>query len=186
MNKVSEFFYQKSNWITALLITGVTFGYLFIIFIERSRCFELESGLKSLGTSFGFKLAEVEQFLSARTPEMINCYIEFLNKWDNLFAILYGLMYTIWISFLFKNNLFRFKWINLFPLTQSVFDFFENFKLSQISNMFLLNDVVEQSNVQMASMFTRLKWACSAITLMLLIAGLVLLISKKIRASSKV
>ena len=62
------------------------------------------SAVKSLGTSLGFGQAEIFAFLSERSDQMIAAYINFNQVWDTLFGLIYGVMYVVWVSLLFKSH----------------------------------------------------------------------------------
>ena len=85
----------------------------------------VDDDMKSLGTSFGFDYADIIVFLAARTDEMINAYINFNKVWDTLFGLIYGLMYVVWMSVLFKPFAQKVGFLNLFPFAQVLFDWFK-------------------------------------------------------------
>lgn len=182
MNSISNFFYKRSSFLVVIIATSITFAYLFLIFIDKSKCFELENdSVKSLGTSFGFSLENVQAFFTGRTAEMLACYIDFILIWDNIFALLYGFMYVVWLSNLFKPYSTKFKWLNLLPLLQTIFDWLENFKLAQLAKSHLAGNQLLASDVQLASVFTMVKWAFSGIIFLLVMVGVVLLITRAIK-----
>ncbi|MDP4964064.1 MAG: hypothetical protein NWQ55_03255 [Salibacteraceae bacterium] len=182
MKTLSQFFYQKSSVLLALLLTAVSFAYLFLVLKGKALGFELEAGAeRSLGTQFGFQAADVLDFFSARTHEMINAYIDFNQIWDTIFALTYGLMYVAWVSVLFKPFSAKASLINLFPLAQVVFDWLENFQLASLANQFLANGDISTSQAQAASVFSMIKWACSGLTFILLLVGIILAIARAIR-----
>ena len=85
----------------------------------------VDGDMKSLGTSFGFGHADITVFLAARTDEMTKAYINFNKVWDTLFGLIYGLMYVVWTSVLFKPFVQKFGYLNLFPFAQVLFDWFK-------------------------------------------------------------
>ena len=76
---MSSFFYRKSTLLNTIIITAITFGYLFLVFLDAAKCFEVDSSNISLGTSFGFSTMNVQKFFSIRNSKMINCYQEILS-----------------------------------------------------------------------------------------------------------
>ena len=178
---LSEIFYQKSNFMIAFFLTSIFIGYLYLVMISKSKSFELaDGGIKSLGTSFGFDQSDVIVFFASRTDEMITGYIQFNQIWDTLFGLTYGLMYVVWVSVLFKPFTERLGVLNLFPLIQVVFDWLENYNLVSIGNQYLADGLTSSSNVQMASVFSMIKWACSGLTSTFILLGILLLISRTI------
>lgn len=179
MKRFSSFFYSRSSISLAIVLTLLTFGYLFIFMIDASKCFAVSGdGVKSLGTSFGFDQATVLEFFSSRTSEMLNCYIEFNTIWDNIFGILYGLMYVMWLSYLLKPSAAKFKWLNLLPFAQVIFDWLENLQLTMLTNSFLSSGTISSSGVQFASTFSILKWMCSSLTFLFILIGIGLRIKR--------
>ncbi len=175
MKKLSQFFYSKSTLIVALILTALTFLYMYFVMMEAAKGFELSnSNIKTLGLSFGFDLEMVQTYLSSRSTEMVRSYKEFNSIWDNIVALLYGLMYVAWLSLLFKSSAKKFGIFNLFPLAQSIFDWLENFKLSQIVDIYLENGQIDASDVQIASVFCMVKWVCSGVIFVLIIIGVIL------------
>lgn len=171
---ISSFFYNKSSLVVAFISTVVVFAYLFLIFIDKSKCFETaDSSVKSLGTSFGFSYEMVNKFFLARSEDMLICYKVFNRIWDNIFALLYGSMYTIWLSYLLQPWSSKTKFINLLPFVQTIFDYLENFKLGQITQSFLDQNDLSVSAVQWASSFSMIKWICSFLVFLLVIIGTV-------------
>jgi hypothetical protein len=182
IGRVSQFFYTKSNVLVAFLLTATSFSYLFLVMMGQAAGFELaDSQIKSLGTSFGFDQADVMVFLTARTDEMITAYIEFNRLWDPIFALTYGLMYVAWVSVLFKPFSQQAGFLNLFPLAQVIFDWLEDYELATLANQYLADGVISATNAQLASVFSMLKWACSGLTYILILIGIVLLSVRAIR-----
>ena len=187
MKKLSDFFYNKSTLLVAIAMTVITCTYLYVIFIDRSTCFEIANAeVKSLGTSFGLNYEIVEKFFQVRTPEMIACYKRFNIIWDNIFALLYGFMYVFWLSFLLRNYSTKFKLLNLLPFVQSIFDCFENYILVQISNTVLKNELIPPMQVQFLSYFLTAKWIVSGIVFLLIFIGIGLKLKDFIKGRKKI
>ena len=187
MNKLSLFFYKKSTLITALLATLLTFGYLFFVLIGATKCFEIEGDtIRSFGLSFGFSAETVKAFFAARNTEMITCFIELHNIWDNIYSILYGVMHVVWLSFIFKPSALKIKWLNLIPFVQVIFDWLENFKMNQLANDYINTGQIDEFDVQLASTFGMIKWSIYGLIILLILIGIVISIlnsTKKSKAS---
>ena len=178
----SNFFYQFSSIWIAILLTIVFIGYLVLILMVKSTGFELSDGnIKSLGTSFGFDKADIVLFLATRTKEMIEAYINFNQIWDTVFGLIYGLMYVVWVSVLFKPFSKKVGVLNLFPFIQVLFDWLENYTLAAVANQYLADGVFSSVNAKLASIFSIFKWVCSGLTLTLILIGAILMIAQAIK-----
>ncbi len=178
----SNFFYQFSSIWIAILLTIVFIGYLVLVLMVKSTGFELSDGnIKSLGTSFGFDEADIVLFLATRTKEMIEAYINFNQIWDTLFGLIYGLMYVVWVSVLFKPFSKKVGVLNLFPFIQVLFDWLENYTLAAVANQYLADGVFSSVNAKLASIFSIFKWVCSGLTLTLILIGAILMIAQAIK-----
>lgn len=186
MKKVSDFFYQKSSLLTATIMTIVTFGFIYFVLIDAAKCFEIaDTSVKSLGTSFGYSYEMVRDFFAARTTKEIECYKELNLIWDNIFAVLYGLMYIFWVSLALKPFAYKTKFLNLLPALQVILDWLENFSLIKIANTYLSENQILASDVSLASLFTMIKWICFALIYVLLIGGIIMRIVKWIKISNQ-
>jgi hypothetical protein len=190
MTRLSNYFYNKASLLTAIILTILTFSYLFLVMTDIAKGFEIvDATTQSLAMSFGFSYEMVEAYLSIRTAEMISVFIEFNRIWDNIFALLYGLMYILWISLLFKPYSAKAKWLNLFPITQTIFDWLENFQLAKLATYYLENprfvnkdflpsswgsNVFFENNVQFASIFGMAKWTASTLIFIIVFVGIIL------------
>ena len=178
----SNFFYQFSSIWIAILLTIVFIGYLVLVLMVKSTGFELSDGnIKSLGTSFGFDKADIVLFLATRTKEMIEAYINFNQIWDTVFGLIYGLMYVVWVSVLFKPFSKKVGVLNLFPFIQVLFDWLENYTLAAVANQYLADGVFSSVNAKLASIFSIFKWVCSGLTLTLILIGGILVIAQAIK-----
>ena len=179
---ISNFFYRNSTFLVAVCLTITFIGYLFLVMMSKSTGFELSDGnIKSLGTSFGFDEADVILFFAVRTKEMIEAYINFNQIWDTLFGLIYGLMYVVWVSVLFKSFFRKVGILNLFPFIQVLFDWLENYTLAALANQYLADGVFSSVNAKLASIFSIFKWLCSGLTLTLILIGAILVIAQAIK-----
>ena len=177
----SQFFYQKSNFITAILATVIFIGYLLLVMMDKGAGFEVaDSNIRSLGTSFGFDQVDVIAFLSIRSDEMVTAYITFNQVWDVLFGVIYGLMYVVWVSVLFKPICDKVGRLNLVPVLQVIFDWLENYELALLAHQYLSDGMISAPNANLASVFSMLKWACSGLTYTLILIGIILMIMRAV------
>ena len=186
LSRVSRFFYAKSNLITALIATAVFVGYLLFVLTAQGKAFAVaDSAVKSLGTSLGFGQAEILAFLSERSPQMISAYINFNLVWDTLFGLIYGVMYVVWVSVLFKSHSQRFGILNLLPFGQVIFDWLENASLAAVSNEYLAEGTVSSSTALLASTFSATKWVFSLLTYVVILVGIVIRIRVALKRRSQ-
>ena len=182
VSRLSHFFYQNSGLVIAIFFTTAFIGYLFLIMMGKAVAFELaDDNMKSLGTSFGFNHADIIAFLAARTDEMINAYINFNKVWDTLFGLIYGLMYVVWMSVLFKPYTQKVGFLNLLPFAQVLFDWLENYALASLANQYLIDGLISSPIAKLASVFCMLKWVCSGFTSTLILVGIILMIAQTIK-----
>jgi hypothetical protein len=186
LSRASQFFYTKSNLITALLATSVFAGYLLFILTGKGKAFEVaNSSIKSLGTSLGFGQVEILAFLAERSDQMINAYINFNQVWDSLFALIYGVMYVTWVSILFKPYSKKFRVLNLLPFAQVLFDWFENFSLAALSKQYLADGTISSSTALFASTASAIKWAFSLLVYGVILVGAVMRIAGALKRRSQ-
>ena len=182
VTRSSHFFYQNSSIVIAVFSTIFFISYLFLIMMGKAVGFELADGsMKSLGTSFGFNHADIVAFLAARTDAMINAYINFNKVWDTLFGLIYGLMYVVWISVLFKPFAQKVGFLNLFPFAQVLFDWLENYALASLANQYLVDGLISLPIAKLASVFCMFKWVCSGLIFTLILVGIILRIARVIK-----
>jgi hypothetical protein len=185
LSRASRFFYTKSNLITALLATSVFAGYLLFFLTERGKAFEVaNSSIKSLGTSLGFGQVEILAFLSERSDQMINAYIDFNQVWDSLFALIYGVMYVVFVSILFKPYSKKVGVLNLLPFGQVLFDWLENFFLATLSKQYLADGTISSSTSLFASTSSSIKWVFSLLVYGVILVGAVIRIAGALKRRS--
>jgi hypothetical protein len=185
LSRASRFFYTKSNLITALLATSVFAGYLLFFLTEKGKAFEVaNSSIKSLGTSLGFGQVEILAFLSERSDQMINAYIDFNQVWDSLFALIYGVMYVVFVSILFKPSSKKVGVLNLLPFGQVLFDWLENFFLATLSKQYLADGTIASSTSLFASTSSSIKWVFSLLVYGVILVGAVIRIAGALKRRS--
>ena len=182
----SRFFYARSNLLAALLATAVFAGYLIFVLMGKGAAFEVaNSSVRSLGTTLGFGQTEILAFLAERSEQMILAYINFNQVWDSLFALVYGVMYVIWVSVLFKPYSKRATILNLLPFGQVVFDWLENFALATLSNEYLAGGAISSTTAALASTFSTIKWVFSLLVYGVILVGIVMRVVRAIKKRSQ-
>ena len=174
LNRLSGFFYAKSTLVTALLATAVFAGYTVLILSGQGKAFEVAgSSVRSLGTSLGFGQAEVLAFFGERSGEQISAYITFNQVWDSLFGVIYGVMYVVWVSVVFKPYSLRVGLLNLLPFGQVLFDWLENVSLAALSNEYLADGTISSSTALLASTASSAKWVIALLVYAVILVGIV-------------
>ena len=186
LSRASQFFYTRSNLVTALLATFVFAVYLVLFLREQGTAFEVaNSSVRSLGTSLGFGQAEILAFLAERDDQMISAYINFNLVWDSLFGLIYGVMYVVWVSLLFKPYSQKVGILNLLPFGQVVFDWLENSALATASTQYLADGTISSSTALFASISSTMKWVFSLLVYGLIVIGIVLRIVGALKRRSQ-
>ncbi|MSW38322.1 MAG: hypothetical protein F2839_01540 [Actinobacteria bacterium] len=169
----SGFFYTKSNLATAFLATSVFASYLLFFLTRQGKAFEVaNSSVKSLGTTLGFGQAEILAFFAERSDQMIDAYISFNQVWDSLFGLIYGVMYVVWVSILFKPYSQKIGLLNLLPFAQVLFDWLENFALATLSRQYLADGTISSSTALLASTSSSIKWIFSLLVYGVIFGGI--------------
>jgi hypothetical protein len=181
MKKLSDFFYKKANWISCILFTAIMVTYAALVMGGKSACFQeqLPEGFNVLGLKTGYSMAYVENLFGSMDESGLICYRNLILIWDNIFPVLYGIMYIFWQSFIFKNTSVihsRFNLINLYPLIPVVLDWTENFFELELTNNYMVYKTVAASEVQVASTISQIKWGSSTLNYIIILTGLILLI----------
>ena len=169
-----------------MLATAVFTAYLVLLLTGKGTAFAVaESSVRSLGTSLGFGQAEIFAFLAERSDQMILAYIEFNQVWDTLFGLIYGFMYVVWVSVLFKPNSQKVGILNLLPFGQVLFDWLENFALSALSSQYLADGTISSSIALLASTSSAIKWGFSLLGYVLIVVGIVMRVVGAVKRRSR-
>ena len=184
LKRISELFYEKSSLKVAILCTAIFGAYLFLVMTRQATGFEIpNSNIKSLGMTFGFSESDIITFFQLRTEKMLSAYINFNLIWDTIFALIYGVMYAVWLSVLLKESARQVGIANLIPFLQVIFDWLENYSLGYLAEQYLINGTIATYIAKLSSYFVVIKWVCSGLTYFAIILGIaflfVLLLKKK-------
>ncbi|MSX17433.1 MAG: hypothetical protein F2804_03535 [Actinobacteria bacterium] len=172
--------------VAALLATSVFAGYLVFFLTRQGKTFEVaNSSVKSLGTSLGFGQTEILAFLTERSDQMIIAYINFNQGWDSLFSLIYGVMYVIWVSIVFKPYSQKIALLNLLPFGQVFFDWLENVALATLSKQYLADGTISSSTALLASTSSTIKWIFSLLVYGVILVGIVMRIVGALKRRSQ-
>ncbi|MFZ9352864.1 MAG: hypothetical protein ACO25N_04390 [Candidatus Limnocylindrus sp.] len=183
---MSQFFYAKSTLVTALIATAAFVGYTLLVLSGQGKAFEVaNSTVKSLGTSLGFGQAEILAFFAERSVQQISAYITFNQVWDSLYGLIYGVMYVVWVSLLFKPYSHKVGILNLLPFGQVLFDWLENIGLATVSSQYLADGTISSTTAQLASTASSIKWAFALVVYGVILVGIVARIAGSLKGRSK-
>ncbi len=163
---------QPKNLVLYLAILATLSMVLYAQFIlgHYSECFRIENTVNSLGLSFGYSARDVMTFFESRSKQQLNCYIEFLSKWDTIFPLLYTAMNSLWIIYLLKKRLF----LIIIPLIQMLCDWTENYLEVSMVNNYLNSGLIPEDLIFYGSSTTILKWILSILTYTIIVAGIII------------
>ena len=116
---------------------------------------------------------------------MISAYINFNQIWDSLFGLIYGVMYVIWVSVVFKPYSPKVGILNLLPFGQVVFDWLENASLAALSNQYLADGTISSSMALVASTASSIKWVFSLLVYVVILVGIVMRIVRAAKIRSQ-
>jgi hypothetical protein len=153
--------------------------YLRLFLSDFSECFNIELSINSLGLTFYYTKDMVQGFFKSRNIEQLICYREFLLIWDPIFAIIYTLMYSSWISLLFKN---KFKLL-VIPASVMITDCVENYIELKMLDNFIDLDIIDPIYVLSGSGFNIIKWLLFSMTYFLILIGIIKVIKSYILKS---
>ena len=155
----------------AIIFTTAFILYISLVLNSASGCFKLESGSNSLGLSFSYTLAMVQDFFAARNQEQLLCYSQFLKVWDIIFAMIYTLMYGSWILYLLNKKIYL-----VIPILGMIADWSENFSELLMIQSYVTYGSITQSLVSFGSGINSFKWIMSSLTYLLVIIGIIVAI----------
>ena len=161
---------KKFKYLYFSLGSTLLMAFYFRFFLgDYSKCFSVEVGIKSLGLTFHYTVEIVKEFFESRTLEQLVCYREFLQIWDPIFAIIYTLMYSSWIIYLFKNKYY----FLVVPALAMTADWVENYiELVMLKN-FIDSDILSPTLVSFGSGINTLRWLLFSLIYLLIIIGIV-------------
>jgi hypothetical protein len=162
-------FQKNKNFYLAIGSTVLFILYIVFFLRDISSCFFIEDGNRSLGLSFYYTKEMVQNFFEIRNQEQLVCYNEFLIFWDIIFAVIYTLMYSLWIALLLKKII-----LLIIPFLAMICDWAENYSEILMLEMYLKSDFISENLVIIGSGINSLKWIFFYLTYLLILMGLIL------------
>ena len=165
---------SKSKNILYFAIGSTMAFILYITFVLTpvGACFNLDSGSNSLGLSFSYSKDMVLSFFESRSQEQLQCYSQFLQIWDAIFAIIYTLMYASWIVWLFNNK----RWLALVPILGMISDWSENYIELIMIKTYSNAGAISETIVSLGSGINSFKWILSSLTYLIILLGIIIAI----------
>lgn len=175
----SESFVSRHALSMALGSTLAFILYTVLVLGRPGECFKVDDGPNSLGLSFSYTLEMVQEFFESRSTSQLECYSEFLQIWDVLFAVIYTSMYCFWILYFFKNR----RILLVIPVLSMLADWAENITEIMMINSYLDSNTISETLVSVGSGINMIKWILSTLTYLIVFAGIGLKIKSAIRTS---
>ena len=166
------------------LATGSTIAFvLYSVFILEpvSKCFTLEDSSNSLGLRFTYTLQMVQDFFELRSQDQLDCYVEFLQIWDVMYAVVYASMYCFWIMYFYHDR----PVFLVVPVLAMVADWAENFVEVMMINRYLDSNTISDTLVSVGSGLNMIKWVFFSLTYLIITLGICTKIKSVIRQSKK-
>lgn len=163
-----ESFVSRHALQLALGSTVVFILYSVLVLDPTGKCFRLEEGSNSLGLTFSYSLQMVQEFFDLRSSSQLDCYREFLQIWDVIFAVIYTSMYCFWILFLFNGR----RILLIIPIIGMIADWAENITEILMINSYLDSDSISETVVSIGSGLNMIKWIMLMLTYLIILVGI--------------
>ena len=163
-----ESFLSRHALQLALGSTVVFVLYSVLVLDPTGKCFRLEEGSNSLGLTFSYSLQMVQEFFDLRSSSQLDCYREFLQIWDVIFAVIYTSMYCFWILFLFNGRRISL----IIPILGMIADWAENITEILMINSYLDSDSISETVVSIGSGLNMIKWIMLMLTYLIILVGI--------------
>ena len=153
------------------LATGSTVAFMlysFLILEPVGKCFMVEDGSNSLGLTFSYTLQMVQDFFEVRTQDQLDCYVEFLQLWDVMYAVVYASMYCFWIMYFYHDR----RLFLLVPVLAIVADWAENIVEIMMINGYLDSNTISETLVSVGSGLNMIKWVFFSLIYLILAVGI--------------
>ena len=153
------------------LATGSTVAfvlYSFFILEPVGKCFMVKDGSNSLGLTFSYTLQMVQDFFEVRTQNQLECYVDFLQIWDVMYAVIYASMYCFWIMYFYHNR----RALLVVPVLAMVADWAENFVEIILINNYLDSNTISETLVSVGSGLNMIKWVFFSLIYLILAVGI--------------
>jgi hypothetical protein len=172
MNKLSNFFYEKTSGYLVLSFLALQFiiSGLILSYFQKQFDPELNKGLMDL--SFGFTPERGYKIIKSNGEEGRKIYLLVESFVDIIYPIVYSTAFVLLISFLIKKNGWDiYKNLNLLPYGSLIFDIIENVGIIKMLTEYPQMSNFWASNASYAGM---LKWVFAGLTLAIVLICLIM------------
>lgn len=182
-DRVSDFFWRIAGWksFTVAFIFYAVMGF-YVMPHGAAQIQELAGKkVQIFDLQFSYTPEKAREILAEYTPEARAQSAWFSAVADSIYPFVYTFLYIILTAWVFKSGSRHGVVINhlhLLPFSTFFIDFFEN---AGIINLMHKYPNFTDSEVLIASFFTSLKWTLVAAQTLVLLGGIVLLISDKLK-----
>ncbi len=166
--KESESFFSRRTLYMALGSTLAFVMYSVFVLDPTGKCFRVEEGSNSLGLTLSYSLQMVQEFFDSRSSNQLDCYKEFLQIWDVIFAVIYTSMYCFWILYLFNGR----RILLIIPILGMIADWAENITEILMINSYLDSDSISETVVSIGSGLNMFKWIMLMLTYLIILLGI--------------
>ena len=166
--KESESFFSRRTLYMALGSTLAFVMYSVFVLDPTGKCFRVEEGSNSLGLTLSYSLQMVQEFFDSRSSNQLDCYKEFLQIWDVIFAVIYTSMYCFWILYLFNGR----RILLIIPILGMIADWAENITEILMINNYLDSDSISETVVSIGSGLNMFKWIMLMLTYLIILLGI--------------
>ena len=166
--KESESFFSRRTLYMALGSTLAFVMYSVFVLDPTGKCFRVEEGSNSLGLTLSYSLQMVQEFFDSRSSNQLDCYKEFLQIWDVIFAVIYTSMYCFWILYLFNGR----RILLIIPILGMIADWAENITEILMINSYLDSDSISETVVSIGSGINMMKWILLMSTYLIILLGI--------------
>lgn len=155
----------KTGLVVALVLTIILYA---IIGFFNQQFLALSGGLFVPDMRFGYSLADIQQLFSTVGTDGLRVYSAMQDA-DTFLPIVYSLAISFGILIAIRNcpdRLQKTKSLGMFPLIVAIFDYAENILIAtQVASYPTLNGGI----IELASIYTTLKWVTLGISFLILI-----------------
>lgn len=162
---------QSKSKTTLYFCIGSTLAfilYTILVLTPTGSCFRLDGSSNSLGLTFSYTSVMVQNFFELRSQDQLDCYKEFLQIWDVVFAVIYTLMYCSWIMYLFDNK----RIFLVAPILAMIADWSENFAEILMINSYLESEPISGTLVSVGSGINSIKFIFMSLTGLIILTGI--------------
>ncbi|WP_298353540.1 hypothetical protein [Runella sp.] len=182
MNALSLFFDRIANWKVLLLIIAIYISFPAYFLKDAETRINILAG-KTLGPidlTMGFTPERTLQMVAEYGDEARAYYATVESTIDLVYPITYAFLFGVILTLVYRKKRYKpFPYVNILPFVALIFDYLEN-----ITIVTMLKSYPDQSIVvaSLCEFFKLGKWLTFAITIVLIIYGLLKMVPKMKKA----